>query len=66
MQNSQEDELIVPPYNAQVSELAERFPAGTRGRTVDKFQGQEAPVVFYSMATSTPRRRPKEHESWLR
>ena len=45
--------LIVAPYNAQVSELAELVP-GARIGTVDKFQGQEAPVVIYSMATSNP------------
>ena len=48
-----EDILIVAPYNAQVSEIAERIP-GARVGTVDKFQGQEAPVVIYSMATSNP------------
>ena len=48
-----DDILIVAPYNAQVSEIAERIP-GTRVGTVDKFQGQEAPVVIYSMATSSP------------
>jgi superfamily I DNA and/or RNA helicase len=48
------DILIVAPYNAQVSALANRLPTGSRVGTVDKFQGQEAPVVFYSMATSTP------------
>jgi superfamily I DNA and/or RNA helicase len=30
--------------------------------TVDKFQGQEAPVVFYSMATSTPEDAPRGME----
>jgi len=48
-----DDILIVAPYNAQVSEIAERIP-GARVGTVDKFQGQEAPVVIYSMATSSP------------
>jgi superfamily I DNA and/or RNA helicase len=47
------DILIVAPYNAQVSEIAARIPRARIG-TVDKFQGQEAPVVIYSMATSTP------------
>ena len=41
----------------QVSEIAERIP-GARVGTVDKFQGQEAPVVIYSMATSTPEEAP--------
>lgn len=49
--------LIVAPYNAQVSEIAERIP-GARIGTVDKFQGQEAPVVIYSMATSSPEEAP--------
>jgi predicted RecB family nuclease len=47
------DILVVAPYNAQVSALAARLPEGARIGTVDKFQGQEAPVVIYSMATST-------------
>jgi len=46
-----DDVLIVAPYNAQVSEIAERIP-GARVGTVDKFQGQEAPIVLYSMTTS--------------
>jgi predicted RecB family nuclease len=57
-----EDILIVAPYNAQVSALAERLPAGSRVGTVDKFQGQEAPLVFYSMATSTPEDAPRGME----
>jgi uncharacterized protein len=52
-----EDILIVAPYNAQVSEIAARIP-GARVGTVDKFQGQEAPVVIYSMATSSPEEAP--------
>jgi len=52
----------VAPYNAQVSALAERLPAGSRVGTVDKFQGQEAPVVLYSMATSTPEDAPRAME----
>jgi uncharacterized protein len=46
------DILIIAPYNAQVFELQERLP-GSRVGTVDKFQGQEAPVVIYSMTTSS-------------
>ena len=33
--------------------LREELPEGVRVGTVDKFQGQEAPVVFFSMASST-------------
>jgi len=46
------DILIIAPYNAQVFELQDRIP-GARIGTVDKFQGQEAPVVIYSMTTSS-------------
>ena len=56
------DILVVAPYNAHVSALLERLPAGSRVGTVDKFQGQEAPVVFYSMATSTPEDAPRGME----
>ncbi|MBN8211317.1 MAG: TM0106 family RecB-like putative nuclease [Xanthomonadales bacterium] len=47
-----QDILIIAPYNAQVFELADRIP-GARIGTVDKFQGQEAPLVIYSMTTSS-------------
>ena len=57
------DILIVAPYNSQVSQLTERLgPRGIRVGTVDKFQGQEAPVVIYSMATSTPEDAPRGME----
>ncbi|MDP9110891.1 MAG: TM0106 family RecB-like putative nuclease [Candidatus Eremiobacteraeota bacterium] len=53
----QSDILVVSPYNAQRKQILETlaargFPA-IRVGTVDKFQGQEAPIVFYSMATSS-------------
>jgi uncharacterized protein len=51
------DILIVTPYNAQVSEIANRLPGACVG-TVDKFQGQEAPVVIYSMTTSSSEEAP--------
>jgi uncharacterized protein len=57
-----EDILIVAPYNAQVALLARRLASGARVGTVDKFQGQEAPVVFYSMTTSTPEDAPRGME----
>jgi uncharacterized protein len=57
-----DDILIVAPYNAQVSLLLRRLPRGARVGTVDKFQGQEAPVVIYSMATSTPQDAPRGME----
>ena len=47
-----EDIVIITPYNAQVFEIQQRLP-GARVGTVDKFQGQEAPIAIYSMATSS-------------
>lgn len=57
-----EDILVIAPYNAQVADLAGRLPAGARVGTVDRFQGQEAPVVIYSMTTSTPEDAPRGME----
>jgi len=56
-----EDILIVAPYNAQVADLSARLP-GMKVGTVDKFQGQEAPVVIYSMTTSSPEDAPRGME----
>jgi uncharacterized protein len=47
-----DDILIIAPYNAQVFDLKDKMP-GARIGTVDKFQGQEAPLAIYSMTTST-------------
>jgi uncharacterized protein len=57
-----DDILIVSPYNTQVNRLVERLPSGARVGTVDKFQGQQAPVVIYSMATSRPEDAPRGME----
>jgi uncharacterized protein len=46
------DILVVAPYNLAVRCIRDRVPAGVRVGTVDKFQGQEAPVVFYAMTCS--------------
>lgn len=48
-----DDILVLTPFNAQVRCLEERLPAGVRIGTVDKLQGQQAQVAFYSMATSS-------------
>lgn len=53
--------LIVAPYNAQVAALTRRLP-GMRIGTVDKFQGQQAPVVICSLTTSTPADAPRGME----
>ncbi len=46
------DMLFVAPYNLQVRKLRKALPAGARVGSVDKFQGQEAPVVIVSMCAS--------------
>jgi superfamily I DNA and/or RNA helicase len=57
------DILVVSPYNAQVSlvraELRGRFGGSVRVGTVDKFQGQEAPVVIYTLAASSAEDAPR-------
>ncbi len=47
------DILVVAPYNLQVNALKAGLPSGARVGTVDKFQGQEAPVCIVSMTTSS-------------
>ena len=54
--------MVVAPYNAQVRCLREALPAGVRVGTVDKFQGQEAAVCFFSMATSSGEEIPRNLE----
>ncbi len=48
-----EDFIVVAPYNAHVRCLREKLPEEVRVGTVDKFQGQEATVSFFSMASSS-------------
>ena len=48
-----EDILVVAPFNAQVHLLRQQLPEEARIGTVDKFQGQEAPVVLFSMTSSS-------------
>ena len=47
------DILVVAPYNMQVRCLRDRLPPGVEVGTVDRFQGREAAVVFFSMASSS-------------
>ena len=68
-----DDILVVAPYNAHVGRLDAALNNSGRGLqpatprpqgkvrvgTVDRFQGQEAPVVIYSMATSRPEDAPR-------
>jgi predicted RecB family nuclease len=57
-----EEIMVVAPYNAQVRCLRERLPDRVRVGTVDKFQGQEAAVCFFSMATSSGEEIPRNLE----
>jgi uncharacterized protein len=53
-------ETLGVAYNAQVAALNEAIPALTgRIGTVDRFQGQEAAVVIYSMTSSSPEDAPR-------
>lgn len=63
------DIMIVTPYNAQRRLITSKLKAagisvepgaGVEVGTVDKFQGREAAVVFYSMATSSGEDAPRD------
>jgi uncharacterized protein len=66
---TEEDILVVTGYNAQVRYLKSRLKSagfsGIKVGTVDKFQGQEAPVVFLSMVTSSSEDLPRGIEFLL-
>ncbi|NOX09795.1 MAG: TM0106 family RecB-like putative nuclease [Gammaproteobacteria bacterium] len=47
-----DDILYVAPYNLQVTNLQKALGKKARVGSVDKFQGQEAPIVFLSMCSS--------------
>jgi uncharacterized protein len=62
-----DDFMVVAPYNDQVRLLRSRFDdtPGLRDvqvGTVDKFQGREAPVVFFTMTTSSSEHMPRGPE----
>lgn len=63
------DILVVAAYNAQVQTirhaLDQKGLSGVRVGTVDKFQGQEAPVVLVSMACSAIAEAPRGAEFLL-
>lgn len=66
---SPEDVLVVAAYNAQVQlirhTLEQAGLGGVRVGTVDKFQGQQAPVVLVSMACSAVAEAPRGAEFLL-
>ena len=51
---TEEDILVITPYNAQVINIKNKLPSNSKVGTVDLFQGQEAPIVLASYTTSTP------------
>jgi predicted RecB family nuclease len=58
------DFMVVAPYNDQVNLLRAHLDADRRTRgvpvgSVDKFQGREAPVVFFTMTTSSAEDMPR-------
>ena len=53
------DILFVAPYNHQVSKLKMVLGEQAKVGSVDKFQGQEAPIVFLSMCTSDANESPR-------
>jgi uncharacterized protein len=61
-----DDVVVVAPYNAHVERIQKTLAAvglaTDRVGTVDKFQGQEAPIAIYSMATPTPEEAPRGME----
>ena len=59
---NEDDILVVTPYNVQVNHLRSLLPDNARVATVDKFQGQEAPVVLISMVTSSAEDLPRNVE----
>ncbi|MFY9738118.1 MAG: TM0106 family RecB-like putative nuclease [Candidatus Cybelea sp.] len=59
------DVIVVTPYNAQRRLITAKLASAglaVRVGTVDKFQGQEAAVVFYSMASSSGDDMPRDME----
>ena len=62
---STDDILVVAPFNAHVQRIAAALPAGARVGPVDRFQGQEAPVVIYTTAASDPEHLPHGMEFLL-
>lgn len=59
---TENDILVVTPYNVQVNYLRSQLGENARVGTVDKFQGQEAPIVLISMVTSSSEDMPRNME----
>ena len=57
-----DDVMVVAPFNMQVNHLTKVLGKGSRVGTIDKFQGQEAKIVFISMTSSDPENIPRHKE----
>ena len=56
--------MVVAPFNMQVNNLKRNLPINSKVGTIDKFQGQEAKIVFISMTSSDPENIPR-HKGFL-
>ena len=54
------DILIISPYNVQVNYLKSELDEKAQVGTIDKFQGQEAPITIISMTSSDPENLPRD------
>jgi predicted RecB family nuclease len=54
-----DDILFVAPYNFQVNKIRDALGVDAKVGSVDKFQGQEAPVIFFSMCASDANESPR-------
>ena len=59
---TEDDILVVTPYNVQANYLRSILPDNAKVGTVDKFQGQEARIVLISMVTSSAEDLPRNIE----
>jgi len=66
---AESDFMVVAPFNEQLgmltSELVKKGHSGVRVGTVDKFQGQEAPIVIYSLTSSNKEEIPAGRTEFL-
>lgn len=53
--------MVIAPFNAQVAEVERRLPGVVCG-TVDRFQGQQAAIVIYSVTSSSAADAPRGME----
>lgn len=54
-----DDILTISPFNVQVNYLKSILPKDSRVGTIDKFQGQEAPITIISMTSSDSENLPR-------